>query len=147
MQVAVKHKDCPYLRFLWMQPGSTTVDMYEYRRHIFGARDSPACANFALQQVAKDYIDEFPQVSPIVEKNFYMDDLVSSFEDTETAKYTAIAIKEVLRRGKFNLTKWCSNSQEFCKHFDEATLAKPLHILLSDECFQRVIGSTLESQK
>ena len=60
MQIGVRQQDRRYLRFMWRQPKSPELEVYEYQRHIFGARDSPACANFVLQQTAKDDIEDHP---------------------------------------------------------------------------------------
>ena len=42
MQIGVRQHDRRYLRFMWRQPNNSELEVYEYQRHIFGARDSPA---------------------------------------------------------------------------------------------------------
>ena len=100
---------------MWRQPNSHELEVYEYQRHIFGARDSTACANFVLQQTAKGDIEDHPNSLEIIQRTFYMDDIVVSFSDTITAFTTANVVKDTLQKGKLNLTKWCSNSREFCQ--------------------------------
>ena len=59
--------------------------VHQYTRHIFGARDSPTCANNALQRSAMENQAMFPDaVSAFLEK-FYMDDYLDSFEDPDVA--------------------------------------------------------------
>ena len=41
LQVGVLPQDQPCLRFLWREDPSTDVMVYQYTRHIFGAKDSP----------------------------------------------------------------------------------------------------------
>ena len=53
MQSGVRQKDRSHLRFLWRQPNSPELEVYEYQRHISGARDLPVCANFVLQDSQK----------------------------------------------------------------------------------------------
>ena len=49
--------------------GQQSLVVHEYTRHIFGARDSPTCANFALQKIASDNQAEYPEaVSTVVKK-------------------------------------------------------------------------------
>ena len=139
MQIGVRHKDRRYLRFMWRQPNSQELEVYEYQRHIFGARDSPACANFVLQQTAKDDIEDHPNSPEIIQRTFYMDDTVASFSDTITAFTTAKDVKDTLKKGKFNLTKWCSNSREFCQQMQD-DLCKPVEELFSKTFHQRVLG-------
>ena len=48
LQVGVIPKDQPSIRFLWREDPSTEVSVFQYVRHIFGAKDSPTCAIYAL---------------------------------------------------------------------------------------------------
>ncbi|XP_075261511.1 uncharacterized protein LOC142353149 [Convolutriloba macropyga] len=139
MQIGVRQQDRPYLRFMWRQPNSSELEVYEYQRHIFGARDSPACANFVLQQTTKDDIEDHPNSLEIIQRTFYMDDMVASFSDAITAFTTAKDVKDTLKNGKFNLTKWCSNSREFCEQMQD-DLCKPVEELFSKGFHQRVLG-------
>ena len=54
LQVAVPKDDSRYLRFLWREDPERREEIDEYTRHVFGAKRSPTCANYALHQVAKD---------------------------------------------------------------------------------------------
>ena len=48
LPVVVHDGDQPSLRFLWREDHTTIVVLYQYTPHIFGAKDSPTCANYAL---------------------------------------------------------------------------------------------------
>ena len=48
LQVGVLQSDQPSLRFMWWEDPTTNVVVYQYTRHIFGAKDSPTCANYAF---------------------------------------------------------------------------------------------------
>ena len=58
LQVGVADCDQPSLRFLWREDHTTNAVVYQYTRHIFGAKDSPTCANYALQLTAKEYVSQ-----------------------------------------------------------------------------------------
>ena len=124
---------------MWKQPNSQELVVYEYQRHIFGARGSPAFANFVLQQTAKEDIEDHPNSLKIIQRTFYMDDVVASFSDTITAFTTAKDVKDTPKKGIFNLTKWCSNSREFCQQMQQ-DLCKPVEELFSKGFHQRVLG-------
>ena len=83
---------------------------YEFPSHIFGAAWSPCIASYALRRSAKDNQKHFPEVSHIVERNIYMDDLYISTDDVEKAVNIVSSTKACLSLGGFNLTKWNSNS-------------------------------------
>ena len=61
------------------------VQIYEYQRHVFGAKSSPISANYALKRVANDNEDEFPIAAKAIQNNFYMDDFIKSVETPEEA--------------------------------------------------------------
>ena len=58
-QVRVPKEDMDLLIFLWWPDGQLSSKLEEYRMvvHIFCATSSPSCANFALQQCARDNVD------------------------------------------------------------------------------------------
>ena len=124
MQIGVRQQDRRYLRFMWRQHNSPELEVYEYQRHIFGARDSPACANFVLQQTAKDDIEDHPNSLEIIQRTFYMDDMAASFSDANTAFTTAKDARNTLKKGKFKVTKWCRQffeqiKDDLCKALEE----------------------------
>ena len=66
MQVGAGTEDRKFVRFLRNEDFNKPPKEFEYQRHIFGARDSPACAIYALQQAARDNADKYPDVLEIV---------------------------------------------------------------------------------
>ena len=66
LQVGVLPSDQPALRFLWREDPSKTIEVYQYTRHIFGAKDSPTCANYVLQRTARDHEKEYPDAAKAV---------------------------------------------------------------------------------
>ena len=83
MLVGVRAQDRQYLRFLWTNNEFEEPEVYEYQRLIFGAKDSPTCALYALQQSARDIKTEFPAASEAVFEDFFMDDFKKSVNDVE----------------------------------------------------------------
>lgn len=77
-QVAVPPQDQVALRFLWREDCDSPPIVYQFLRHIFGAKSSPLSANFVLQQTTHDNAKDLPKAAETVFKNFYMDDLFKS---------------------------------------------------------------------
>ena len=109
LQVEVLEKDQPCLRFLWREDPSKNVEVYQYTRHIFGARDSPTCANFALQKTARDNITKYPDAVQAVFDIFYMDEYLDSVDRKEQAILRSRQLGEMLQLGGFKLIKFVSN--------------------------------------
>ena len=118
-QVAVPEDDQLVLRFLWRKKPSDKVDVYQYVRHIFGAKCSPTCSNYALQRTAQDNKDSFRLEAKVVERNFYVDDLFKSVPSLLEACNLQAGLVKLLSLGGFNLTKWISNDKDFLKAVPE----------------------------
>ena len=58
-QVAVPEEDQASLRFLWRQSPELSTEVYQYVRHIFGAKCAPTCSNYALLRSAEDNEKQF----------------------------------------------------------------------------------------
>ena len=109
LQVGVIPEDRPSLRFLWREDPATDVAVYQYVRHIFGSKDSPTCANYALQQTARDNRIQFLEAANSVENHFYMDDYLESSPTVNEATQKAQDLVDILEKGGFKLTKFVSN--------------------------------------
>ncbi len=76
--VRVSDNDAAALRFLWKRdpekPGPP--DTWRMNVHIFGAVDSPSCANYALRRTGSDNSEDFDdEVIQAMANDFYMDDI------------------------------------------------------------------------
>ena len=111
LQVKVPPQDCKVLRFLWRNHPDDPISVYEYTRHIFGAKSSPTCANFALQRNAKDNEKDHPVAAKTIKRNFYMDDFAKSVKTEEEARFVYQDVRETLKLGGFNLLKWICNNE------------------------------------
>ena len=112
-QVNVQISDRDFLRFLWWKDGNTENEIQQLRMkvHIFGAKSSPSIACYALRITAKDNEAEFSrEVVETIQRNFYVDDVLKSSPDEQTAINLVHELKRLCSRGGFNLTKISSNS-------------------------------------
>ena len=118
LQVGVIPKDQPSIRFLWREDPSTEVSVFQYVRHIFGAKDSPTCANYVLKRTATDNADMFPKAAQSVHTNFYMDDYLESSPTAEEAAQKAKDLVKMLLLGGFKLTKFVSNDSKILNQIE-----------------------------
>ena len=54
--------------------------------HVSGGACSVSCANYALKRTSVGNIEEFGKEAAVIENNFYVDDLLKSVDDLDTAK-------------------------------------------------------------
>ena len=111
IQVQVPKQDRSCLRFLWRPRTNEPVQIYKYQRHVFGAKSSPTCANYALKRVGLDNEEVYPIASKAIQNNFYMDDFIKSVETPEEAIEVFSQLRHLISQHGFQLTQWISNSQ------------------------------------
>ncbi|XP_073718035.1 uncharacterized protein [Misgurnus anguillicaudatus] len=113
-QFSVSPKARNYLRFLWWKDGLLNTEPQEYRMsvHLFGAASSPGCANFCLKYLAQNNKEKHPVASEFVEKNFYVDDGLTSVPTAKEAKELIISAQELCQGAGLRLHKFNSNLKE-----------------------------------
>ena len=85
-QVRVIPEDTDALQFLWTDGDLQKPEEYKMLVHIFGAKSSPCCANRALQETANDNEAKYSKlVADVVQRNFYVDNLLKSTTTVEQA--------------------------------------------------------------
>ena len=142
LQVGVLDCDQPSLCFLWRDNPTKNVVVYQYTRHIFGAKDSPTCANYALQRKARDNVNQYPEATKPVLENFYMDDYLDSVESPEWALKRSKELVHPLHLAGFKLTKFVSNVPNLADRIDGSTQStEPKLIASSKEDSSHVLGS------
>ena len=129
LQVGVPESDRPSIRFLWREAPISELVVYQYTRHIFGAKDSPTCANYALRRTAGDNRSQHPEVVPIVEKNFHMDDYLDSCTSKNESLQSSREISCLLRKGGFKLAKFVRNFRELEQVEPPVDSKKSIHAL------------------
>eukprot|EP00794_Sanderia_malayensis_P001664 gene1664-biopygen1525 len=128
-QVRVYPKDIDVLRFLWFPNGDLDKEPEEYQMlvQLFGGVWSPCCASFALKKTAVDNMDRYDyEITETVERNFYVDDMLKSMKDTESAIKLYTEVTKLLSCEGFHLTKWTSNKRDVLNAIPDCELSKEL---------------------
>ena len=110
--------------------------------HIFGATDSPSCANFCLKRAAEARKGIFgDEAVRAVDKDFYLDDFETSLRTVTEASSLAGEVTCLPSEAGFRLTKWMSNSREVLSKIPDADRAKPtLDLGLENLPVERKLG-------
>jgi hypothetical protein len=113
------------LRFLWFKDNDPSKEIVEYRmcKHVFGNSPSPAIATYCLRK-SVDHSDE--DVRIFVNRQFYVDDALSSEPSVEKAVGLVSKAQKDLRANRLRLHKIASNSHDVLKQFPVSDLAKDL---------------------
>ena len=114
--------------------------------HIFGETSSPFCGSFCLKRTAKKFGYWFDEaVPPLMDSSFHVYDFITSLPMKEEAMETNLQKCQLLKLGRFHLTKWILNSQDVLNCILEHEWAKSLVSLdLQSQVQERVVGRSLE---
>ena len=137
-QVKVNEECRNLLRFLWWEKGDTSKEPKEYRMtvHLFGATSSPGCSNFALKSTANDNEKEIGSAAAdFVRDDFYVDDGLKSVPSVGEAVKLIKDVKEMCKRGGFNLHKFVSNNKEVIHSIPTEARAEDIKNLDLDQDF------------
>ena len=99
--------------------GITVEPVYENTLHVFVAKSLPTCANYALNQVAKDNEVNVESLDTTVHRNFCLDDFLKSVRTPQEAMEIYKKIREILVKVGFKLTKWINSENEIKSQIPE----------------------------
>ena len=117
LQVALRPADRKYHRFLWRDSATSATQVLEFCRVVFGIKASPYLAGRMIKETAHRFGDQHsPSVKEAVEKDFFVDDFVSSQPSVEAAQTVQREGQQLLHKGSFHLRKWRSNMPEALTH-------------------------------
>lgn len=127
-EVSLKHRN--YLRFLWYTDNDPGKELSEFRMcvHVFGNSPSPAVATYGMRRAALDAETSLgSDISSFVERNFYVDDGLTSLPtSTEAIDLLQRTQKALWTYGNLRLHKIASNDETVMRSFSSEDLAKDL---------------------
>lgn len=110
-QVLVQKEDTDYQRIVWRSNPEDAIQHFRLQTVTYGTTPGSYLAIRSLQQVAKEYENEFPRTSKIICRDFYVDDLMSGGQSIEEVQELQTQLNTILQSGGFHLRKWSSNSK------------------------------------
>ena len=150
-QVRVKPSDCDSLWFLWADTPeeNSKVGTYQMLVYIFGATDSPCCANFTVKTVARDNLEKYSAMTiETVLRSFYVDSLLKLFRLEQEAVSLIKEMVDLMKAGVFRSTKFFSNNENVMKTIPEMERAKSLQgASLNNDIKKRTLGMKLDVVK
>jgi hypothetical protein len=111
-QIWVDPRDTAFQRILWRDDVRKSVNIYELKTVTYGTASAPYLATKCLQQLAIDEQHNFPLASPVILKDFYVDDLLTGTNTISNSIELRNQLISALSKGGFQLQKWASNYSE-----------------------------------
>lgn len=96
-------------RTLWRSDRNNPVDTFELNTITYGTAAASFLAIRCLHQLALDCCDSHPDLSAIIQNDFYVDDLLTSASTVEDAQRIVRKLSRILGEAQFPLRNWVSN--------------------------------------
>ena len=110
LQIEMDPDSRMYHRFLWRDMDVTRPpDVYEFNRLVFGNTASPYLSQKVLRTHATKNKDRYPLGANSILASMYVDDLLDSEVNANTAIELRHQITDLLREAGFTIRKWVSN--------------------------------------
>ena len=88
--------------------------------HVFGGTSWASCSNYVLRRAALDNKEVYAtDAATTLLTNFYVDDLLKSMKDVQSAKQLVQKVINMCNSGGFNLTQITSDSKELLATISE----------------------------
>ncbi|XP_059350123.1 uncharacterized protein LOC130704363 [Daphnia carinata] len=149
LKVLVRECDRPMFRFLWREPG-TENPIQEFQRtvHIFVALSSPTTCSFALQRLEKDAPLHLQEVASRIRSDFYVDNLLSSFDEVDYGASVCQKLVELLSLGGFKLVQFLRSSRRLLDRLPAPSRLMPeLNLDFDDLPTERTLGYLWNSER
>ncbi|XP_065061319.1 uncharacterized protein LOC135688408 [Rhopilema esculentum] len=131
LNVEIDQSDRDVLRFLWVKDihnEDSPVEVYRFKRVVFGVNSSPFLLNAVLRFHINKYKEEDPDFAMKLADNFYVDDLVFGASNLIDARNLYLKAVERMKEGGFNLRKWKSSSLDLVEEFFKGPLQPKIFI-------------------
>ncbi|KAJ0169283.1 hypothetical protein K1T71_015167 [Dendrolimus kikuchii] len=112
LQISVINEHKKYQKILFRFNTDEPIREFQFNRVAFALKSSPYLAMCTVRQLCMDEKDRFPRAASVASQELYMDDLATSIPSLEEAKVLSNELIALFKAGKFELTKWASNSSE-----------------------------------
>ncbi|XP_043064462.1 uncharacterized protein LOC122320333 [Drosophila ficusphila] len=104
------HPEDSYLQcILWRTSPQDKLQVYKLDTVTYGTKPASFLAVRAMHQLSRDEHSSFPLWAEVIQRDFYVDDLISGAQTVDEAIIIVDQTSKILSRGGFKLRKWCSN--------------------------------------
>ncbi|XP_076652424.1 uncharacterized protein LOC143358834 [Halictus rubicundus] len=125
---------------VWRADPENTPLSYQLRTVTYGLASAPYLAIRTLQQLANDEGNRFPLATEIIQREIYVDDVLSGADTIPKAQEKIRQIDECLNSGCFNLKKWTASDKELLTRISPENREHTLPVSLETEQFFMALG-------
>ncbi|XP_050495535.1 uncharacterized protein LOC126876672 [Bombus huntii] len=120
-QFLVRPEDRKFQQILWRNADGE-VDTYQLNTVTFGLSAAPYLAIRCLKQLADDEGHRYPRAATVLQRDFYVDDVLTGVDTRVEAQSLRTELTELLKLAGLNIRKWASNDRELLRGLPETDI-------------------------
>lgn len=110
--IRLAEDDCTFQHIFWYDQEFQKIIQYKLLTVTFGIPPSPYQAQRVLKQLVMDEGQRFPLAAPVLERDIYVDDIVSGGSTVSEVIKIRNQLISLMGAGGFKLRKWASSHPE-----------------------------------
>lgn len=118
-QILVNEADHDLQRILWRSDSSKEFIDFRLCTVTYGTACAPYLAIRVLKQLAADEKERYPNASRVLDRDCYVDDILSGADDVSTVLLLQTELIQLLNCGKFTLKKCSANIPQLLDHLPD----------------------------
>ncbi|CAK9834523.1 hypothetical protein ANTRET_LOCUS11040 [Anthophora retusa] len=123
-QIQVHPEDAEFQKIFWRENKNEPIKTYRLNTVTYGTTSAPFLAVRCLKQLIKDEGHKYPLAATVLDRDFYVDDLLTGTNDLNQAQLLIDQLSKLLRLGGFNLRQWLSNEPELLKELKNSSTSQ-----------------------
>ncbi|GFX05083.1 integrase catalytic domain-containing protein [Trichonephila clavipes] len=137
LQICLAHEHKDAVRFLWsdVEPcvhKRPKLQVYRFNRVNFGVSSNPFLLAAMIRHHIEIYKHEFPDTVELLDRNFYVDDLISGGNEFEEALQTSRRAKNIMEAAGMDLRKGITNDANLMEQWKKENFnVHPVHETVS----------------
>jgi len=120
-QIKIDPRDQDFQRILWRPEPDVKLETYRLTTVTYGTTPASFMATNCLVSLAEGSRHSDPEESEIIQRDFYMDDLMTGANTIDECLRLQQRISAILATANLPLRKWCSNSAELLKRIGKSS--------------------------
>ncbi|XP_046868338.1 uncharacterized protein LOC124460789 [Drosophila willistoni] len=122
-----KHRD--FQRIVWRERPSDPIKHFQLCTVTYGTSCAPFLAVRVLEQLATDHQQEFLNAARILQKDFYVDDVLTGSNSEEELIQNRKELLQLMSCANLELGKWVSNTPRIPTEGTDSTQSSPVKVL------------------
>ncbi|XP_055538877.1 uncharacterized protein LOC129726192 isoform X1 [Wyeomyia smithii] len=139
LRVAMNERDQHCQRIIWCDEEGMPAE-YVVTVMTFGAKCSPSCAQFIINENAARFAERLPKAVEVIKNGHYVDDMLVSVDTEEEAIKLAKDIQYIHLQGGFTMRNWISNSTSVMQALGETGKAEKSLSINDETVLEKVLG-------